>query len=125
MLKKTIRYTDYNGAKQEEDHYFNLSVTELMEVKTMLDKLISSTDALVIAQTIEAIILKAYGEKSLDGKRFVKSKELSEAFAQTAAFEQLFTELTMDTGAAAAFVNGIVPADLSESTLRLAPMPMV
>ena len=33
MLKKTIKYNDYNGVERNEDFYFNLSQAELMEME--------------------------------------------------------------------------------------------
>lgn len=118
MLKKTITYTDYNGNTRTEDFYFNLTKAEIMEMQlstnggldVMIKKIIDSQDAPSIIKIFKELILKAYGEKSDDGKRFVKSKEISEGFAQTEAYSQLFMELATDTDAASKFVNGIVPA---------------
>ena len=118
MLKKTITYTDYNGVTRTEDFYFNLTKAEIMEMQlstnggldVMIKKIIDSQDAPSIIKIFKELILKAYGEKSDDGKRFVKSKEISEGFAQTEAYSQLFMELATDTDAASKFVNGIVPA---------------
>lgn len=118
MLKKTITYTDYNGVERTEDFYFNLTKAEAMEwemsvnggLTAMVQRITAAQDAPTIVKLFKELILKAYGEKSLDGKRFIKSKELSEAFAQTEAYSQLFMELAFDAEAAAAFVNGITPA---------------
>ena len=117
MLKKTITYTDYNGITRTEDFYFNLTKAEIMEMQlstnggldVMIKKIIDSQDAPSIIKIFKELILKAYGEKSDDGKRFIKSKEISEGFAQTEAYSQLFMELATDTDAASKFVNGIVP----------------
>ena len=121
MLKKTITYNDYNGTERTEDFYFNLSKAEVMEMEMstagglaeMIKKVVASQDAPSIIKIFKDLILKAYGEKSADGKRFIKSEELSLAFAQTEAYSILFTELATDDKAAAEFVNGIVPADMS------------
>ena len=118
MIKKTITYTDYNGEERKEDFYFNLSKAELMEMELsvnggfaeMIQKIVDAKDTPSIMKIFKDLILKAYGEKSDDGKRFVKSKEISEGFAQTEAYSQLFMELATDTDAASKFVNGIVPA---------------
>ena len=118
MLKKTITYVDYNGTERKEDFYFNLSKAELMEMEMgttggmveMINKIVAAQDAPAIIDMFKKMILKAYGEKSADGKRFIKSKELSEAFSQTEAYSQLFMELATDADAASKFVNGIVPA---------------
>jgi hypothetical protein len=118
MLKKTFTYTDYNGVERTEDHYFNLSKAELMEMELsttgglaeMINKIVAAQDAPAIVKVFKELVLKAYGQKSADGRRFIKSKELSDEFAQTEAYSQLFMELATDADAAAQFVNGIVPA---------------
>lgn len=123
MLKKTINYTDYNGMERKEDFYFNLSKAELteMELSTagglaeMIQKIVDTQDTPKIVKIFKDLVLKAYGEKSPDGKRFIKNDEIREAFSQTEAYSELFMELASDADAAAAFVNGIVPKDLNTS----------
>ena len=122
MIKKTITYTDYNGEERKEDFYFNLSKAELMEMELsvnggfaeMIQKIVDAKDTPSIMKIFKDLILKAYGEKSDDGKRFMKSEEISQAFAQTEAYSELFMELATDDKAAADFVNGIVPADAAK-----------
>ena len=80
----------------------------------MLEKLIASKDNVQIVNIFKEMVLKAYGEKSPDGKRFIKSKELAEAFSQTEAYSEIFIELALNEEAAAAFVNGIMPANLDK-----------
>ena len=117
MLAKRIKYTDYNNNEREETFYFNLSKAEIMEMELstsggleqMYNKLIETQDGEAIIHEFKKLILKSYGEKSSDGKRFVKSKELSEAFEQTEAYSMLFMELCTDAKAAADFVSGIAP----------------
>lgn len=121
MLKKTIKYTDYNGTQREEDFYFNLTKAELMEMEMstsgglaeMIQNIVKAQDAPAIIKVFKDLVLKAYGEKSLDGKRFMKVDEngtpLSIAFSQTEAYSNLFMELATNAEAAAEFVNGIVP----------------
>ena len=125
MLKKTITYTDYNGVERTEDHYFNLSKAELMEMELsttgglaeMINKIVAAKDAPAIVKIFKELVLKAYGQKSADGRRFIKSAELSDEFAQTEAYSQLFMELATDADAAAKFVNGIVPAVDNQSSI--------
>lgn len=120
MLKKTITYTDYNNEERTEDFYFNLSKAELMEMELstagglteMITKIVNEKDVPKIIEVFKDLILKAYGQKSADGRRFIKSKELSEEFSQTEAYSELFMELASDDKAAAAFVNGIVQVDM-------------
>ena len=122
MLKKTIKYTDYNGEEQTEDFYFNLSKAELteMELSTtggygeMLQGIVAAEEHTKLVPIIKDIIFKSYGEKSEDGKRFIKSPELSTAFSQTEAYSELFMEIATDAELSAAFVNGIIPVDVKE-----------
>lgn len=118
MLKKTITYTDYNEITHTETYYFNLSKAECMEMEMstsgglteMINKIIETQDIPAIIKIFKDLILKAYGVKSPDGKRFIKSEELSTAFAQTEAYSVLFMELATNAEEAAAFVNGIMPS---------------
>ena len=120
MLKKIITYTDYNNVERTEPFYFNLSKAELMEMELgvtggmteMLDKIIAAKDAPSLMKTFKEMIMKSYGVKSDDGKRLIKSEELSIAFTQTEAYSVLFMELITDDKAAADFVNGIIPNEI-------------
>lgn len=123
MLKKTITYNDYNGVERTEDFYFNLSKAELMEMEMsisgglteMIEKIVATKDAPAIIKIFKELVLKAYGEKSADGKRFEKKNgALAEAFAETEAYSQIFMELATDADKAAEFVNGIMPSDIAK-----------
>lgn len=120
MLKKTIKYVDYNGQEREEDFYFDLSTAEITEMElsktgglsNTIQSIIKAKDMPSLIKLFKELIFKSYGEKSADGRRFIKSEELSIAFSQTPAYSILFMELASDDNAASAFVNGIIPADV-------------
>jgi hypothetical protein len=117
MLKKTITYTDFDGNERNETFYFNLTQAEVAEMElstkgglaAKINEIIASEDNETIIALFKDIVGKAYGEKSADGKYFVKSKELRDAFMSTQAYSDLFMELATDSEAATAFINGIVP----------------
>ena len=120
MLKETIEYVDYNGTKRIEDFYFNLSETEIVEMASTTDgdlaeelkKMVQSNDGGRIMHTFKDLVSRAYGEKSSDGRRFVKSAEISKAFFETEAYNKLFMRLVTDPEYAASFISGIIPQDL-------------
>ena len=122
MIKKTVTYTDYNDVERTEDFYFNLTKAEIMELELgttgglaeMIEKIVAAKDTPAIIKVFKDLVLKAYGEKSPDGKRFVKSEEIAQAFSQTEAYSEMFMKLATDADAAAAFVNGIVPKDMKQ-----------
>ena len=123
MLKKTINYVDYDGNEREEDFYFNLTKAELMEMSLStsggLDKYIEritkAQDTAKLIELFKDIIIKSYGVKSDDGKRFIKNPELTEEFTQTEAYSDLFTTLATDENEAATFINGIMPKELLDA----------
>lgn len=131
MIKKTITYTDYNNVERTESFYFNLSKAEIMEMEMGIDgglaesiqKIVDAKDAPAIIRVFKDLVLKAYGVKSDDGRRFIKSKELSDGFSQTEAYSQLFMELAMDADAAAKFINGVIPSDLAQQVAKTASLP--
>lgn len=119
MLKKTVSYKDFNGNQQKEAFWFHLSETEMAEIdskhksgyREYLVGLVNSEDREKLFQEFKSVILNAFGEKSEDGRSFVKNEALREAFSQTAAYNALFIEIASDADAAAAFINGIMPIE--------------
>lgn len=120
MLKKTIKYEDFDGNTREETFYFNLTKAEIAEMELSTDgglsgkiqKIIETQDNATIIAIFKDIIGRSYGEKSPDGKQFVKNQQIRDAFMQTQAYSDLFMELATSPEAASAFINGIVPSDL-------------
>jgi hypothetical protein len=121
MIKKAIKYTDYNGVERVEDFYFNLNKAEIIEMELsveggyseLLNRIAKSQDIKEIVNVLKTFILKSYGEKSIDGKRFVKvdenGKPLYKKFEETEAFVELYVELTGNVGKAIEFINSIIP----------------
>lgn len=126
MLKKTVTYTDYNGVQRTEDFYFNLSKAELMEMELgttggfaeKMRAIVASNDGPTIMRIFKEILLKAYGEKSDDGKRFVKSSEISASFEQTEAYSQIFMELVTDADKSSEFIIAIMPKDVQDDAQK-------
>ena len=122
MLKKTITYTDYDGMERTEDFWFNLSKTELTKLDAelpggvlgVLRKIIDKKDRKALVDFIETLILRSYGEKTLDGKRFVKTPEMAEEFMQTPAYDELFMSILSDTDSQTSFINGVIPQSMAK-----------
>jgi hypothetical protein len=120
VLKKTITYEDFNGDTVSEDFYFNLSKAELVELETShkeglaesIKKIIEDQDGAGIIREFKKIILKAYGKRSPDGRRFIKNQDIRDEFESTEAYSVLFMELVTDAEAAADFINAVVPHGL-------------
>ena len=128
MIKKNVEYTDFNGEKRTETLYFNLTEADLMDMELSEDgglserltKIIENDDKAGLLRFLKEFILNSYGEKSEDGRRFVKNDTIRSEFAQTEAFSKLLMDMLMDEKAAADFVNGIVPASLKEYASKMA-----
>lgn len=122
MYKKTITYRDYNDVERTETFLFNFSKAELAELElstdggleTYIQRIIETQDAKALVKIFKDLLLKSYGIKSDDGKRFIKSETIREEFSQTEAYSEFFMELATDSKAASDFINGIMPADLQK-----------
>lgn len=117
MLKKTITYTDYDGVERTEDFYFNLTRAEVTEMEMStegglsekINRIVQAKDVPSIIKIFKDLIIRSYGVKSPDGRRFIKDEELTKEFTQTEAFSDLYMTLATDLDAATEFVNGITP----------------
>lgn len=131
MKKETIVYTDYNGVERKEDFFFNFTKAELLEMELgttgglseMIQKIIDTHDTPAIIKIFKEIVLKAYGQKSADGKRFIKTPELTTEFMQTEAYSKLFMELATNADKAADFINKIVPQDMAQKADQSTSVP--
>ena len=127
MIKKTIKYVDFNGIEREEDYYFNLTKAEIAEMELSVDgglaekvkKIVAAKDMPTLVKIFKDLVLRSYGVKSDDGRRFIKSEQLRDEFTKTEAYSELFMELSTNADAAVAFVNGIVPKDIESGKKEL------
>ncbi len=132
MVTKEITFTDYNGQERKEKYQFNFTKAELTEMElsvngglsAMMERIKETDDRPELMRIFKDLILKAYGVKSADGKRFVKSEELRTEFSQTEAYSELYMELVTNTDSAINFFNGLIPNDLKDKNGKVVPMPV-
>lgn len=117
MFKKVIKYEDYNGVQHEEEFLFNMTEAEVAEMNlsmkggmgAVMQQIANTRDVPKLIEIFKDMILRSYGEKSPDGRKFVKSQELRDAFEQCPAYSELFMELVQDNKKAFEFLTGIMP----------------
>lgn len=111
MLKKVIKYTDFDGNEQVTTEYFNLTVMELVDLQdkaipkdsgckdlpTYIDKIVSEEDITAMFKWLKMVIAKSYGLRSEDGKRFIKNNQVSSEFESSLAYNALVQELVEDS----------------------------
>lgn len=122
MLKKKIKYTDYNDVVREEDFYFNLNKAELIEMDAeangdyaqIISNAVESKNVAEIMRIFKNFIERSYGIKSADGRTFEKTPEITRSFMQSEAYSELLEELADNESAAQAFVEGILPKQKPE-----------
>ncbi len=137
MLKREIAYEDFNGNQVTDIFYFNISKPELIELEVeheggfsaIIQNIVDSKDHKALIQRFKEIVLMAYGQKSDDGKRFIKSEQLRNEFSQTAAYSALFMELAMDDNAAVIFLKNTLPKDMAgefdKAAASTTPTPII
>ncbi len=123
MIKKTVTYTDFDDVERTEEFYFHLTKAELVEMETgvtgglvkLLEKIIAEKDKKRLVEYVKEFIIKSYGVKSADGRRFIKTQEVKDAFVETEAYSKIFMEMASDDQAFAKFIYGIMPAEMQKS----------
>lgn len=126
MITKTIPYTDFNGKERIEDFNFHLNKAELLELDASyeggwhahLQRIVNANNNAEIYQTMKDFILRSFGIKTEDGRRFMKSDEIRRSFEESPAYEILLLELSLGPDAAKAaadFINGVVPRDMTQA----------
>lgn len=140
MLKKTIPFTDFDGVQQTEVWYFHMSKAEIVEfqlefggveeggLQKRIQEVIQTKDPKVIMGLFKDMIGRSVGKRSADGKRFMKSEELTKEFMQTEAYSAFFMDLVTNAQSGAEFIRGIVPGDMADKVdvsglTNLAPTP--
>ncbi len=126
MYKREITYEDLDGNPVTDTFYFNLTKTELMTMgadykdgyEAILKRIIETKDTAGLIVEFKKIINASYGVRGEDGKRFIKSPEVLEAFQQTGAYDVLFMEFATDDKKAADFINGAFPKDIAETVQK-------
>lgn len=129
MHKEVITYNDLNGVSRTEDFYFDLSKPEIVKMQAsakggydvQLRSIAADLNGAKIMEFFENFISKSYGEKSEDGRRFMKSDEISRSFMETPAYEVLFEKLVTDDKYAAEFVNAVMRSKGGASTPTAIP----
>lgn len=138
MITRTVTYTDYDGNQRKEKIYFHLSEFEATEialempdgvveevtegdVTTTATHLVEKLGPKGVIDFIKKIVLKSYGVKTTDGRRFEKSEKLSKEFSETPMFSALMIELMRDDNAASEFINGVIPPELAKEAFKKAP----
>lgn len=126
MLKKTIKYKDFNDVEREEDFYFHLSEAELTEMEMTttgglaetIQRIVAAQDPQAIVEIFKKIVLKAYGRKTPDGKYLMKDDQIRKEFECSPVYSIIFMELATDADKAADFINGVVPANMSQQAKK-------
>lgn len=128
MIAKTVEYVDFDGNERSETFYFHLTKEQLMfwlstNAEYTLDKLLlrlgEKGDLKGTLNIFKQLILDAYGEKTLDGRGFMKSEQMRNEFACTEAFSKIFCEIINNENSAMSFVKGILPNDVREEIDKL------
>ena len=134
MIKQDITYTNFEGEQETETLYFHLNKVELMEMQVSekrglaqyITDIQKAENNKEIFRLFKEIVLRAYGERSDDGKKFIKNERLREEFEGSLAYEELMVKVVTEADFAAKFVNGIMPAGMADQiAARMGQDPLV
>lgn len=127
MYKMTETYKDYDGNERTEDFYFHVTKAEIMEMdfieegglQRTIERIMATQDRKALLDMFKRIVILAYGEKSSDGRRFMKDEQIKRNFTETEAYSNIFMKLATDSQAAGDFINNIIPDDMKEEAAKL------
>ncbi len=123
MITRKIKYVDpITKEEVEEDFYFHFTEMELLRLNNAHKNLQLEMERVnkglatnkEITDLFEEFVSKSYGERTAEG-RFVKSKEITEAFLVSEPYSKLVVSWFQgETGAddAAQFLNSLMPPEL-------------
>lgn len=120
MVRKEVTYTDYNGEQQTDILYFNLNKAELGKLQMRMDgKFLDNLQLLAekrkvtdLYDFVYNLLLDSYGERTADGKRFLKNREMREEFENSIAFSEALMDVIADTDKMSEFIRNILPPDM-------------
>jgi hypothetical protein len=121
VIRKEIKWEDFDDKPQSGVFYFHLNKNELVQMLlTANGDLVNELQAMVDAKDAKALLIafrdivgKAYGERvEGNASTFYKSAEKTNEFLNSLAFDSLFTEILTDPNAAGTFINGLIPAQM-------------
>ena len=115
MFIQHFKYVDFKGTEREEDVMFHYSTDEILSIMASknegflewMKKAASTNSTSELMPVFREVVLGAYGEISPDGRRFIKSKEMSKAFSETPMFTQLIESFFENTQNAVEFFNKV------------------
>ena len=126
MLRRPVKYTDYEGNPATTICYFHLNKFEWLELETYtkgglienLENAIETNNAKKTIDLLKKIILRAYGEKNPETGAFEKDDDRAIRFSKTEAFSELFYELAYDESKSREFFLGLIPPEVRENALK-------
>lgn len=126
MFSRTFTYIGYDGKPHKDTWWFNLSEAELYKLELgnlggfngMMNKLLRQSKPGEIVDVFENLILSAVGERSVDGRKFIKTQEIRDDFYQSKAFSDLFVEMVKDGDKLAEFLRGAIPEEVAAALAK-------
>ena len=124
MIKKNIKFVDFDGNEKEKTFYFNLTQAEMSRMAIeegwyLGDRIVEiakSKDIPQIVTILEDVVLRAYGERTPDGG-FIKKKpdgtKLADIFVTSPAYNELYVELLQNPERFTEFINSLVPPEMN------------
>lgn len=117
MIKRSYKFVDYNDNEREETYYFDLRDDEIVKLELgtkgglseKIKRLTAAQDIPEIIKVFEDVVKMSYGEKSADGREFIKDPVLTKSFMQTRGYSMLFMDFITKENFASDFFNELVP----------------
>ncbi len=122
MLKHQVSYKDFDNKSVKETLWFNLTTRDSAkltikygDLTAYVKKIEKEKDAAAMMVLIEDLVLTAYGERSEDGRHFLRNDEIRERFSYSLAFEALLDDLYSDEKKMSKFFDALLKPLIAKS----------
>lgn len=131
MLRKEVEYKDFDGNDRKDILWFHLNEVEITEmdletsggIVKYMESIIDTKDVNRLITIFKDLLIRSYGERSMDGKHFYKDDKIRNEFVSSAAYPVLYMEMVSDANKAVEFINGIVPSNIREQMAKIENTP--
>lgn len=136
MIKMNVSAETFDGDMVTETLWFHMNKVDLIELQQSepggftdtLQAFMSRkpedwtmSDKFKLFDFFRAMVDKAYGERSSDGKRFRKSPEILANFKDSIFYDEFVLSLLEDEEKSIKFFNGVMPKSLIEQAKKARP----
>jgi hypothetical protein len=122
MLSREIKFNDFAGNPRTEEHYFHIGAKQIADMNknhpggiiAWLQQVQAGKDQVKALEFLEELIRASHGVRSPDGSKFDRDADITDAFVNSPAYDQLIFELGQSEEATISFIMAVFPQAMAD-----------